>query len=342
MQKSLKELIFFITGECNLACRTCFYSATLDAPAAGTGGELSMAEIERVARSLGGLRALLLSGGEPFLSDKLLPACLAFARCNPLAHIHLPTNGTLPERILAETEALLERLPAVHLTLSFSLDGLEATHDAVKGRAGHFQQVCESVRLLAPLRERHANLEVQVITVVTRENLGDVIPLAEYVKTNLPVDGHGPSPLRGLPRDPSLKPPGEREWRELSRRLLPYQRFWIRRSRKPFWKKRLSLNRLRYLYRLYGRLLAGGRLPFRCPAGWTVGVLEADGLFRHCELSPPVGNVRDHQCDLAAAWLSEEAEARRRELETCACTHACFIQPGIRSSPRAFLASMGG
>ena len=342
MAKNLRELIFFITRDCNLSCRTCFVLPSSRFSPATTEADLSLEEIERAARSLGGLRALLLSGGEPFLSDKLLHACLLFARYNPIVRIHLPSNGTLPERILAETEELLKRLPAVRLTVSFSLDGLAGAHDAIKGRPGHFAQVCESIRFLAPLRGRYANLETQVITVVADENLDDVLPLAEYIKANLPVDGHGPSPLRGSPRDPGLRPPSPEAWRRLSTQLLPFHRFWISRSRRPFWKKRLALNRVSYLYRLYEKVLAGGRPPFHCPAGRTVGVLEADGLFRHCELSDPLGNIRDYQCDLAVAWRSAAAEAGRLKLGTCACAHACFLSPGIRSSPRALLASLLG
>jgi MoaA/NifB/PqqE/SkfB family radical SAM enzyme len=340
MAQNLRELVYFINAECNLNCRTCFYMPRKNKAAAQP--ELSLDEIEAAARSLGTLRALLLSGGEPFLSDRLLPVCLLFARHNPVRHVHLPTNGTLPERMAAGVQALLQKMPAVRLTVSFPLDGLAAANDAIKGRSGHFAQVCESVRRLAELRRRFSNLEVQVITVVADENLADVLPLAEFVKNHLPVDGHGPSPLRGAPRDATLHPPAPLDWRQLAAQLLPYHRYWIARSRRPRWKKPLALKRIAYLYRLYGEVLAGGKWPFRCPAGRTVGVLEADGLFRHCELSAPLGNIREHRCDLAAAWSSPAARAGLLQLDHCACTHACFLSPGIRSSPRALLASLLG
>jgi MoaA/NifB/PqqE/SkfB family radical SAM enzyme len=340
MAQNLRELVYFINAECNLSCRTCFYMPRKSTAAAQP--QLSLGELEAAARSLGTLRALLLSGGEPFLSDSLLPVCLLFARHNPIRHVHLPTNGTLTERIFAGVETLLQKMPAVQLTVSFSLDGLAAANDAIKGRSGHFAQACESVKRLELLRRRFSNLEVQIITVVADENLADVLPLAEYVRNNLPVDGHGPSPLRGSPRDANMRPPTPQAWQRLAAQLLPYHRYWISRSRRPRWKKRLALNRVAYLYRLYGRVLAGGAWPFRCPAGRSVGVLEADGVFRHCELSAPLGNIREYRCDLAAAWRSPAARAGRLKLATCACTHACFISPGIRSSPRALLASLRG
>jgi len=326
----LKDLIFFVTRRCNLRCRTCFYAAEIDRPSSA-GAELSLAEIEGVAASVGRLDSLLISGGEPFLRDDLADICAAFRRLCRIRSIHLPTNGLEPERIRSACAVILQRLPGVSLTLSLSLDGREAVHDRLKGTRGSFDRTVESVRTLSPLRRRFPGLNIYIITVVSRENLHDVQPLADWIAGNLDVDGHGPSPLRGRPRDPGLLPPSSEEWAQLAQTLLPYHRRWLERSGRSRLRIAAAFGRVRYLYGLYARVLAGGALPFPCPAGSEIAVLEPDGGVRLCELTPVVGNVRDCGLDLTAVLAGEEARQGRRAVRSCACTHACFLERGIRS-----------
>jgi MoaA/NifB/PqqE/SkfB family radical SAM enzyme len=338
----LKDLIFFVTRNCNLRCRTCFYAGEIDrAPAAGD-PELTLAEIDRVAANLQRLDSLLISGGEPFLCENLVEICAIFHQRCRISSIHLPSNGLLPERIQAWSKEILARLPGIRLTISLSLDGLEAAHDRLKGVAGSFRSTVETVRSLSPLRKKYPALTVYVITVVARENSPDILPLAEWVKRNLDVDGHGPSPLRGRPRDPGLQPPRAEEWRELAAALLPYHRHWLERSRRSRPRAILAFNRTRYLYGLYARVLAGGPLPFRCPAGKRIAVLEPDGGVRLCELSPVIGNVRASGFDLSAILDGPEAAQGLLANRSCSCTHACFLERGIRSHPGAMFHSLLG
>jgi MoaA/NifB/PqqE/SkfB family radical SAM enzyme len=327
----LRDLIFFVTRRCNLRCRTCFYAGEIDRAPAPHEAELTLAEIDRVAGNLKRLDSLLLSGGEPFLCENLVEICAIFHRRCRISAIHLPSNGLLRERVLAWTGDILARLPGVRLTLSLPLDGLEAAHDGMKGTAGSFRSTIETVRSLSPLRRKFPALQTHIITVVSRENLADVLPLAEWVKRNLDVDGHGPSPLRGHPRDPGLHPPGAREWQQLAEALLPYHRYWLERGRRPRLRAALAFRRVRYLYGLYARVLAGGALPFRCPAGERIAVLEPDGGVRLCELTPLVGNVRSFHLDLRALLRSRQAARGRLASESCSCTHACFLERGMRS-----------
>ncbi|MCU0236496.1 MAG: radical SAM protein [Acidobacteria bacterium] len=338
--KRLKDLIFFVTRRCNLRCRTCFYAGEIDRDPAEA--ELTLAEIDKVAAGLPRLDSLLVSGGEPFLREDLVEICAIFQRRCRIAAIHLPSNGLLSERVLAGSAEILRRLPGLRLTLSLPLDGLESVHDGIKGAAGSFRGTIATARALAPLRKKFPALRVYIITVAARENLADVLPLAEWIRRDLDVDGHGPSPLRGRPRDPGLRPPRADEWRELAAALLPYHRHWLERSGRSRLHNALAFHRVRYLYGLYARVLAGGGLPFACPAGERIAVLEPDGGVRLCELSPVVGNVRAAAYDLRAILRGPEAERELRARRSCSCTHACFLERGIRSSPGALARSLLG
>jgi len=335
----LRDLIFFVTRRCNLRCRICFYSQEIDRPP-GREKELSLEEIDAVAARLGRLDSLLLSGGEPFLREDLADICARFHRRCRIASIHLPSNGLLTDRVNPVCKEILHRLPGVRLILSLSLDGTEAVHDRLRGAPGSFRAAVETARALSTLRRESPALRINIITVVSGENLHDVLPLADWVAANLDVDGHGPSPLRGLARDPALSPPTAEEWRRLAAALLPYHQRWLERSRRSRLRRALAFNRFRYLYGLYGRVLAGGTLPFPCTAGKNIAVLEPDGNVRLCELTPPVGNVRHSRFNLKAVLGGADARRGRQAARSCSCTHACFLERGIRSHPGAFLSSL--
>ena len=50
-------------------------------------------------------------------------------------------------------------------------------------------------------------------------NINEIIPLAEFIRKELPVDSHGPVPLRGDPYDKDLRPPTADQWEKLSKEL---------------------------------------------------------------------------------------------------------------------------
>ena len=112
------------------------------------------------------------------------------------------------------------------------------------------------------------------------------------------MDGHGPSPLRGIPHDKALSPPSRKEWKELSERLIPYHQYWNQKAKKKWIDSLIGTKRTRYLYNIYSDVLEGRGLPFKCQAGNTIGVLEPNGEVKLCELTESIGNVRNCGYDL--------------------------------------------
>ena len=282
---------------------------------------------------------MLISGGEPFLRDDLAEVCEIFFNQNKVNSIHLPTNGFDPDRIGRHTDTIVRKCPGMCLDVSLPLDGLKETHDTIRGVKGSFERVVETADRLAEVKKEFANLTTYIITVVNNSNLGEIVRLAEFVKDHLPVDGHGPAPMRGTPYDRSLKPPTDAEWSALSEKLMPYHRHWNRRRVERKWKALLATNRVRYLYGLYTHVLRGDRLPFRCQAGNAIGVLEPNGEVRLCELTESIGNVRSVNYDFRTIWCSDRANEMRKTIEDCTCTHACFIEPSIDGNLFAFVKS---
>ena len=331
----LNELIFAITYKCNFRCKTCYYVDTMD----NSGKELSIDEIKRISSSIGKFNNLLISGGEPFLRDDLAEICEIFYLKNKICHIHLPTNGFYTEKIYNYTRKILHKCPNLRLTIGLPLDGLQETHDKIKGIKGSFEKVIETTKSLSALKKEFDNLNIYIITVVNNLNLNEIISLSEFVKNDLPVNSHGPSPMRGTPYDKALVPPSYKEWDVLSKRLMKYHRYWNKKSGDTKLRIFLANNRVRYLYRIYTRVLKGKKLPFRCQAGNIIGVLEPNGDVRLCELTDTVGNVRSADYDFRTVWFSDKAHDMREKIKDCACTHACFLGPSIELHLPALLRS---
>jgi radical SAM protein with 4Fe4S-binding SPASM domain len=159
-QPSLRYLLVHLTDRCNLSCRHCYR-------AGGGNADLSAFSHRRMLEEFedgGGLR-LLLSGGEPLLYpnfwqlNDLLPAFDIRAV--------LLTNGTLLDR----RSAVLLNVHEVQV----SLDGLEESHDALRG-SGAYRQAIAGLQAA-----RAAGLTVSVASTVNALNVDDFDALAEVV-----------------------------------------------------------------------------------------------------------------------------------------------------------------
>ncbi|HHQ41221.1 MAG TPA: heme d1 biosynthesis radical SAM protein NirJ [Chromatiales bacterium] len=161
-------VIWNLIRRCNLTCRHC-YSTSADRDFAG---ELDTAEAEAVMDDLHayGVRALILSGGEPLMRPDILALS---RRAKEMGFMTaLSTNGTLIDAPLAK------RLAAVGYDyVGISLDGLGATHDAFRRREGAFEAALRGIRLC-----RDAGLKVGIRFTLTEENAADLPGLLDLME----------------------------------------------------------------------------------------------------------------------------------------------------------------
>lgn len=335
----LNELIFFITYKCNFRCKTCFYANVMDNCHGNAAKELNIDEIGKIASSMGKFDKLLISGGEPFLRGDLSEICEIFYIQNKVNTIHLPTNGYDPKAACKYTHEILRKCPKTELIVSLPLDGMQETHDKIKGVEGSFKKVMETVKSLAALKKTSANLHIYIATVVNSTNINEIVSLSEFIKNNLPVDSHGLSPIRGAPYDETLSPPSYKEWEGLSKKLMKYHSYWNKKRAGSKLKAFLADNRAGYLHKLYVHVLKGKKLAFKCQAGKIIGVLEPNGDIKLCELTETIGNVRSANYDFRSIWFSGKANDMRKKIRDCTCTHACFLTPSIEMNPLSLINS---
>jgi len=130
-------VVWNLVRRCNLRCLHCYSdSRDQDYP-----GELSTEEGLRFIDDLAafGVPTLLFSGGEPLMRPDLFELA-AYAREKGLRCV-LSTNGTL----IDETTALKIK-HAGFAYVGVSIDGLEETHDRVRGEKGAFQRTLQGIR----------------------------------------------------------------------------------------------------------------------------------------------------------------------------------------------------
>ena len=158
-----------LTLACNLECSHC-------GSAAGKArtDELSTEEALSCADQLAdlGCREATLLGGEPFLrKDWQEIASRLISRGIETTFV---SNG------IAVDDSVAHRLATIGVTaLGLSIDGLETTHDKLRGREGAFRRVME-----AAAAARRAGLSMCAVTVALPENFDELHTLAEVLESN--------------------------------------------------------------------------------------------------------------------------------------------------------------
>src|SRR4030043_488978 len=152
-----------ITYNCNLQCKMCPFWKR---PSKDSSIEKEKPILKQIYNS--GPCGIAFEGGEPLLRNDLVEI-LAFSRSLPL-HTSLVTNGTLLESRIDEIASYINGVVYV------SLDGLEKTHDAIRGVNGCFRK---AVRGIMASREK---VSVTINTTIMAENIHEIEDLANLAK----------------------------------------------------------------------------------------------------------------------------------------------------------------
>ena len=158
MDYQLKCAVWELTLKCNLRCSHCGSSA-----GEARRDELTTQECFRLCEELAelGCENVALMGGEPFLRKDW------FSRAECVKDLGMDlnfvSNGIVLDRHIDE---LSELSPHV---VGISLDGVEETHDRIRGNVGAFTKAVNSINLL---KER--GIQTTVITTVSKINFNDL------------------------------------------------------------------------------------------------------------------------------------------------------------------------
>jgi len=338
----LDSLIVFVTSTCNLRCGFCCYAEHLN-----TARDIPLEHLRTLARTSPPFRALLVSGGEPFLRRDLDQVMHAFT-ARGVEAVSIPTNGWYDDRTLATLGRFLDADHRTIVNLSVSVDGFGPYHDRVRGRARSFERLCRTVRRLEALQAAHANLRVRLNTVVTADNVADVRALIDWCAATFPgLDEHALEVVRDLTVADADHTSADR--RSLADRYVElvdhadrtYRGRAERRGQVPGLPDGLG-NVLGAAHAAAAAAVKrdrinGRRWGFPCTAGQRIAVVDGEGTLKACEHRGAVVDLAEHGWDLGAALASPAMTAERRSIgvDACDCIHGCFVGNSLQHSPRA-------
>jgi MoaA/NifB/PqqE/SkfB family radical SAM enzyme len=176
-QEPTKVDIFF-TERCNLKCRFCNYpKISSEVVEKEISDKRILGLIDEICEM--DVKVFGVLGGEPFLRKEVLLESMKKIKANEISG-SVVTNGTLLE------EKDLEKLVKIEWDLiRFSIDGLQETHDYLRGVKGAFDKVFKSVRILHKLKKIYKSNfpTVEINFVLTNKNYSE---LGKLVKSLSP------------------------------------------------------------------------------------------------------------------------------------------------------------
>lgn len=326
------QLILFVTYKCNCRCSQCFFWKDINAQK----GELRFEEYEKLSKSIGRLHQLSLSGGEPYLREDLAALCELFWKNNRVAKISIPTNGSLPDHIYAQTKKILQSVGS-EVVINVSIDGFKETHEYIRQRKGIFEEALQTCSLLKKLKENY-RFTLRVLTIISNKNILELKDFCRFVKKEIAPDLHSFEIIRGNPKDKDFAPPhydqlkdffdfyGEFVAHNYAGSRIYRERFGFLRGW-AFAFKKLQLD-------YYAKLLYKKTQGVACYADKLVCVIYPNGDYAFCELFDPIGNVRDYGYDIIKLMRSAEIKKRQAQIRRCTCIHSCFQNYNTLLSPR--------
>jgi len=158
--------VWELTLACDLACRHCGSRAGKARP-----DELTTEECLELVRQLAelGVKEVSLIGGEAYLRDDWIQVIEAITARGMLANLTTGGRGMTPERARAAFAAGLR-------DAGISIDGLEATHDRLRGVPGSFQAALAAMDNL-----RAAGIRVNNNSQINRLTLPDLPGLLDVM-----------------------------------------------------------------------------------------------------------------------------------------------------------------
>jgi MoaA/NifB/PqqE/SkfB family radical SAM enzyme len=331
-------LVFFITNICNAKCRHCLLGNTV--PKSRPKEELSIDEIEKIAKSMDDLMFLLPTGGQPFLRKDIAEIVKIFYRETNVRNVGIPTNGTMTEQTVEFVKEVMSSCPEIDLGIDVSIDGIREIHDNIRGVKGLFDKAVLTYKELRKLEKIYPNFNVNIETTVSSYNDDHLLEMYDYFTKELGANTIFTLLTRGAPREPASKffniSKYERYAEKMeagikNRILTGYYNF-------PFCD---VINAKRIVrHRLIAKTVRENRYQVPCMGGRLGAAIFANGEVLPCELHTDMvlGNLRDYNYDFKKIWFSEKADNARKTIRDtkCFCTYECFLTLNILFNKRMY------
>jgi len=298
LQSSFFTIQWHITQACDLHCRHC-YDRSKRSPLTLEQGIGVLDDLLTFCRNHHVRGQVSFTGGNPFLYPHFFELYRAAAERGFLtAILGNPVSRNQLEQIVAI------QMP-VHYQVS--LEGLEQHNDYIRGK-GNFENVMAFLPIL-----RDLEISSQVMLTLTKDNIGQVLPLAELLRNR--VNSFTFNRLSQVGEGVRLAIPDRDEYREFLGQYIEAA------TLNPVMSLKDNLiNIIRYQK---GEALFGGCAGYGCSAAFNFIAILPDGEAHACRKFPSrIGNV----CSESIETIYDSDAARRYRAGTTSC-HSCSIRP---------------
>jgi radical SAM protein with 4Fe4S-binding SPASM domain len=333
LKKYPAEITFFITASCNFRCKHCFNWEKIEK--GNYKGELSIDEIEKITKTIPPFLRLSVSGGEPFLRPDLAQICKTFYENCGVKFITIPTNASLPEKIVKDIEQILKLSPDLFLNISLSLDGLGKKRDYIVGKDNTNISLLKTAQEIKKLQKRFSNLGLGVITTQTFANENQLEEIYEYAKNEMGADNFGFNIARMDPEDKKEAQPDWEIYKKFAHKLSREERS----STFKFPLSSIFTAKKNLVFRQMLKAHQERRYLNPCFSGKLRVVIDEQGNVYPCETLQYcfdngkylMGNLRDHNYDFNQLFFSVRAEKIKDNIKRtkCFCSHECDMETNI-------------
>ena len=304
--------------------------------------ELTIDEIRKIAFSFKHPVSLSLTGGEPFIRNDLKEIIEAFSEGCGTREVGITTNGTLVKRTVETVQEILQGRFLNSLSVQVSLDGLETTHDSIRGMKGSFEKAISTIEELKRTGKYYPNFQLKTALTVQKRNVSELKEFVEYLlPLNIPLrfnvvrgGGFGVFDLPQVASSGFDPKEGEKSFLSVGEIKDAYALLKkMGDSRKlHFWPIRQQK-----IWELSIKMLEEKRSSIQCYARDMESVLYYNGEVSFCELSKPFGNIREYNYDVRELWNSENAGKMRKLINKCCCIHGCNLTTGLTFQPETVM-----
>lgn len=320
-------LTYSVTAACQSRCKTCQIGAMFCQDPTRPEKDLKLEEIEKIFQSMNPVYFFNMSGGEPFMRSDLPEIVDLACRYLKPRVIHTPTNAILSEKIIENTEKIIQIVrkydASVPFTVKPSVDGVGELHDEIRGVRGNFKCLLKTIDGLKKLEGKYDNFHLELGTVISNFNIDHLEEIEDFVHS-LGVESYrnevAECRTEFFNLQDEITPPAE-----VYQRLI---KDFARKVEENIGKKKKlarTTEAMRVVYYdIAGKILEEKRQVIPCYAGVSNVHINYDGgVWPCCVLGyeKEMGNLRDYNYDFQKLWHSEEAQTVRKYIreKNCAC-----------------------
>lgn len=295
-------LLLAITDRCNSRCIMCKIWEKQNPK------ELSLRQISKFLDDplFRSIEHVTLTGGEPTLrADIGSITALIVKKCPKLKNIEIPTNGLAPELVENACRGVDEACSGAPVKYGFSvsLDGLNDSHDRVRGVVGAFEKTSKTIFLLKKL-QKEFNFRLHVHCVITKFNVIGLADLTTWCdKQHI-----------------SLSFEVAHSWKRFSNKTAD---FCMNTEQKQvfmadLWKRIHGASGTFYDWMVYRMAEFGKQRAISCPFVINALNIQSNGDVYLCPEFDPIGNVLEG--NISDFYYSKTSLAYKKLIRRTACS----------------------